>query len=88
MRIVALDTAIGLTIVLLIAVVTLIARGVDGLLYVAMLWGVGCLVLFLLKKRSRTATVLAVILMPSVLLTYLLPRKLKRAIQRIEKVEP
>jgi hypothetical protein len=87
MKMLSLEFVIGLNLVILIAVVTFIARGFDGVLYVAMLWGVGCLVLFLWEKKSRAAKVLAVILMPAVLLTYLLPRKLKRAIQHIEKTK-
>lgn len=87
MKMLSLEFVIGLNLVLLIAVVTFIARGLDGVLYVAMLWGVGCLVLFLWEKNSRAAKVLAVILMPALLLTYLLPRKLKRAIQHIEKAK-
>lgn len=55
-------------------------------------WGLGlfarrALALFLWEKSSRTANVLAVVLVPAVLLAYLLPRNLRRAIKNLAKNE-
>lgn len=82
------DIALGVGVVLLIALVAYSAGGVDGVLHVAMLWAAAGLALFLWKKESRAATVLAVILVPAILLTYLLPRKHRRAIRSLEQTKP
>jgi apolipoprotein N-acyltransferase len=82
------DIALGVGVVLLIALVAYSAGGVGGVLHVAILWAGAGLALFLWKKESRAANVLAVILAPAILLTYLLPRKLKRAIQSLDQTKP
>jgi hypothetical protein len=72
---------------LLVAMTMWLAGGVYGLIYLVWAWGVGRLVIFLWTQQSRFDKTLAAVLMPAVLLTYLLPGHLKRAIRGLDKTE-
>lgn len=85
MRTVRFDGVLGLAVVSAFAFIVHEAGGAEGLLRLAVLFASGALALVLWKRPSRTANVVAVVLAPAILLTYLLPKNLRRAIKDLEK---
>jgi hypothetical protein len=88
MKPVRLDGALGLAVVSTFALVVYEAGGAGGVLQVAVLFAGGALALFLWNRSSRTANVVAVVLAPAILLTYLMPKNLRRAIKDIKQTKP
>ncbi len=79
------DQVLGISVALLIALAMWGAGGASGLAYFIWLCVMARLALTLWAQQSHASRVLAAILLPAVLLTCLLPRRLKRAIRALEE---
>ncbi len=80
-----LDVLIGLMVVAFGALLIWLAFGLPALMWVVMACVLGSLVLYLWSRESRWARGLAILLMPAILLTYLVPKNTRTATDEFQE---
>jgi hypothetical protein len=81
------DFLIGCIVVAVVVGASVFAAG--PIVLINWVWAIsyGFLIVFLLKTKRRSATILAIILMPLLLFRYFLPKKLRTQLEQAETKE-
>lgn len=81
------ESAVGIILIALIALLVGYVGDVHGLLYVGITVSTGMLALVLYSSKSNVSKIGAFVLFPELLTKFLMPRSTKKAIKDLEKNE-
>ncbi|MFZ4875851.1 hypothetical protein ACL9RI_12250 [Janthinobacterium sp. Mn2066] len=81
------DSLIGCIVMALVMGLSVLAGGVKILIYGGWCVVCGLLIFFLLNLKRVGSTTLAIVLMPTILLRYFLPKKFRRQLEQVKTEE-